>query len=1429
MDENAVAGDVMAEDMVAEDMVVGDVLVGCLPFLLSARSGDALCAQAERLRLFLETSPEVGLVDVAYSLVSHRAHLEHRAAVVAGDRDGLVGCLRALESGGSVDGLVRGVVGRGGRTAFLFSGQGSQWVGMGRELYECFGVFAECLDEVCVELDRYLDVPLRDVLFAVGSGEAGLLDRTRFTQPAIFALEVALFRLIVSFGIEPDYLIGHSIGEISAAHVAGVLGVQDACVLVAARGRLMGQLSCVGAMVAVQASEGEVRDSVAGFGDRLAVAAVNGPEAVVISGDEQALGEWEASFGERGRRLKRLRVSNAFHSGLMDPMLEEFRAIAEGLSFADPEIPIISNVSGEPIASEQARSPAYWVSHARQTVRFYDGVRFLEERGVTRFLELGPGGTLSAIVGESMSEQAESETLITSCLRPHTTGTKTLMSFLCEAYVRGVGVDWGVLFSRGVGGRVELPTYAFQRKRYWLRSGGGLGDAGSLGLSSIEHPLLSTALHLASGGEGWLFTGRLSLQDLSWLGDHVVLDVVVLPGVVFVELALAAAQSIGLGGIEEITLLAPLVLEERGAVQLQLTVSEPDTDGRCELAIYSRVQSSVDDLTDGEQQWTQHATGMLDTADQRVPVELELFAERSWPPEDAEELQTGSFYDRLLEAGYDYGPAFQGLKAAWRHADNIYSEVVLQEDQLPEANSYCIHPALVDAALHIGLSAVLDELGNGEAQIPFTFSGVRLYARGASSLHVHLNNLNNTNRGSSGGHGGGVPSDGDGGVPSVLAVDANGVPVFSIDTVRARPVERGALEAARRGSAQQELYELQWTKLSTASPSNGSALRVAILEPERQQDEHEDGERQHDERKGHEGHEGPERRERQQDEHEDQEREWDGREGWEWVFGELSGLSVERYVGLGGLEGALERGVGLPGYVVVRVGGLVGGVGGGLVGEALLVGVHAVSECVLGLLNAWLAGECFVGARLVFVTEGALVARDGEVPDLVQAPLVGLLRSAHSEHPERFSLIDIDSSQASRDQLYSALVSHESELAIRDGSLYAPRLTRVRVDEGVRVAGLGLEGTVLVSGGTGGLGAVLARHLVVVHGVRRLLLMSRSGLEARGAGDLLEELVGLGCQVDVVACDVTDRAALERVIARVPVEHPISAVVHTAGVIDDGVISSLDSERLRGVMAPKVDGALNLHELTQHLALSEFILFSSSAATLGSPGQGNYAAANAFLDALAYHRRALGLPGLSLALGAWDRATGMTLGLSEADRARWGRLGVLPLSDQQGLELIDVARVVDRGLLLPVRLDSAVLRTQARMGLLPAALSSLVRAPVRRSQDSAGSLARRLAGSPEGDWDAIVLELTLNHVAAVLGHAAVSTVDPQRAFKELGFDSLSAIELRNRLNQATGLALPATLVFDYPTPTAVARYLRSRVEGQRKRASLLRGAGPPRS
>jgi polyketide synthase 12 len=353
-------------------------------------------------------------------------------------------------------------------------------------------------------------------------------------------------------------------------------------------------------------------------------------------------------------------------------------------------------------------------------------------------------------------------------------------------------------------------------------------------------------------------------------------------------------------------------------------------------------------------------------------------------------------------------------------------------------------------------------------------------------------------------------------------------------------------------------------------------------------------------------------------------------------------------------------------------------------------------------------------------------------------------------------------------------------------------------------------GTILITGGTGGLGALLARHLVE-QGARRLLLISRSGLKAHGARELKGALEELGAKVKVAACDVAQAAQLERVIAQIPKAHPLSVVIHTAGVIDDGVISSLDGERLRRVMDPKVAGALNLHELTRGMELSEFILFSSAAGTLGSPGQGNYAAANTFLDALAAARRAEGLPGSSLAWGQWAEASGMTGHLGEGDLARLERSGILALSSEQGLELFDAARAAGQPLLLPVPLDLAVLRAGARLGLLPGVMRGLVRAPARQAAAAGGQLARRLREAPESEWDAIALELVRGQVASVLGHTSAAAVDPQRNFKDAGFDSLAAVELRNRLVQATGLKLPATLIFDHPTPTAVARFLCERV------------------
>jgi polyene macrolide polyketide synthase len=1376
-----------------------------LPFLVSAASEAALAQQAARLGAYLKERPQVDLHGVAGALALDRARLSRRAVVVADDRAGLIEGLGTLERGETAAGLFTAGpgagAGTGGKLAFMFSGQGSQWAGMGAELYGAFPVFADALEEVCGFLDAHLERPLQELMFAAeGSVEAGLLDRTQFTQAALFALEVALFRLVSSFGIKPDFLVGHSIGEIVAAHVAGALSLKDACALVGARGRLMGALPDGGGMAAVMASEREVLEGLSGFEGRLAVAAVNGPEAVVVSGGLDALSEWEGLWA--GRKVTRLRVSHAFHSQLMDPMLDEFTTIVRGLSFGEPSIPIVSNVTGAVLSPEEAGSAEYWARHVREAVRFCDGARSLQAAGVTRFLELGPNGVLSAMAHECLSEELAEEALLVSTLRARKPEVKELLGFLAQAHVHGVEVDWGALLGERPSTHTELPTYAFQRQRFWLDGLGSAGDAGSFGLGAGEHPLLGAALRLAGEEEGWLLTGRVSLRTHPWLADHAVMGQVLMPGAAFVELALAAGERVGTGlFLEELTLERPLLLAGGLAVQLQLSVAEPEEEGRRAIAVYSRPAGAADDGPESEAEWIRHASGFLGEGSPSggpgegavstgpgspggrgasADVEIAGLRDAQWPPAGAEQLDTEFLYDRLAEAGYNYGPAFQGLRSAWRVGDDeLYAEVALEPAQASEAAGFGIHPALLDSMLHVGFLGALDDGRASEVQVPFAFSGVRLLAQGASVLRVRLGR--------------------DGQASSLLALDGSGDPALSIQTLEMRTIDQSQMQAAAP-AGRDALYELRWAPLpDDERGANGSPpIRVAVLGGERAL--------------------------------------------------EAGGVELEHYPNLQGLSDELEHGSAiLPGIVLVDVEAMIGelqlgggaedaedgattdastGAAEGASGEVTMDGgdlaanVHRIAARTLGLLQQWLADERFAETRLVLMTERAVAATDGEAPSLLQGALVGLMRSAQSEHPGRVGLIDLDGDAVAASALYGALTSEEPEVALRGGTLYAPRLGKVVAEDAAPAADV--DGTVLITGGTGGLGALLARHLVSERGVRRLMLASRSGEQAAGAGELGAELRELGCEdVRMVACDVADRARLQELLASIPDAHPLSLVVHTAGVIDDGVIESLTDERLSRVLAPKVDGAVNLHQLA---AEAELILFSSAAATVGSPGQGNYAAANAFLDTLAQYRRAKGLPGASLAWGAWDQASGMTGELSEGDRARLARAGINPLSRELGLELFDLARDSGEALLVPIDLDTSPLRALAKAGMLPAILRGLVRMGTRRASDTKGSLARKLAQAPEAEWDAVIAELVRDHVAGVLGHASAAAVDPLSAFQDLGFDSLAAVELKNRLGQATGLKLPATMIFDHPTPAAVATYLRGVVApGDGQKAALEPG------
>ncbi|MBT2902282.1 type I polyketide synthase, partial [Streptomyces sp. McG3] len=871
------------------------------------------------------------------------------------------------------------------------------------------------------------------------------------------------------------------------------------------------------------------------------------------------------------------------------------------------------------------------------------------------------------------------------------------------------------------------PTYAFQRSHYWLPKAHVSGDAEGLGLSNTGHPLLTAALPMAEGGSVVL-TGRVGRGAQSWVADHQVGGVVLLPGTAFVELAVRAGDEVGCGRVEELTLQAPLILPERGGVRLQVVVEGPDATGGRPVAVHSRPD-------DGDT-WTLHATGLL-TEPGKVPADDAGI----WPPADAERIELTGFYEGLADRGYHYGNAFRGLTSAWRHGSDLLAEVALPEDN--DAASYGIHPALLDAALH---PALLDAAGPDDenVRLPFSFNGVELHASGAAAARVRI-----------------AWAGAD--TVALTLLDAAGHTVASVDGLVSRPV-KGELGAAAGGNT---LFHLDWKQTAdatTAVPAGGG--RWAVLQ-------HTDAD----------------------------------------VPSALKGAAetVDTCADLDELIALMDAGTAVPDTVVLVTAPTTAAVDDGLAGA-----VHRRTADALATAQRWLADERFAGSRLVCVTRGAVSVAGDAVTDLPGAALWGLMRSAQAEHPGRFALVDIDDSVASWDVLAEAVASGHGQLALRTGTRLAPVLAAagsapedapdVRLD----------AGTVLVTGGTGTLGGLVARHLVTRHGVRRLLLTSRRGRDADGAAELVADLTAAGAtHVTVAACDTADHAALADVLAGFGDDNPLSGVVHAAGVTEDGTVGGLTPEQLGRVLRPKVDAAVNLHRLTHHMNLAAFVLFSSFSGVLGSAGQANYASANAFLDALAQHRRALGLPGVSLAWGLWEQSSGITARLDRGDLARGNRAGVRALTTEQALALFDRGLTADRALLVPVALDQRALAARAVTEPVPQLFRDLVRVPARRTaaahagtggQDGP-SLIERLAAVPAEKRDALLLDVVRGHAATVLGHGSPGTVGAETGFLDQGFDSLTAVELRNRLALESGLRLPATVIFDYPTPTALARYL----------------------
>ncbi|MDW4905894.1 type I polyketide synthase [Streptomyces sp. ADMS] len=1613
------------------------------PWPLSARTEPALRDQAARLAETLADRPESHPVhpgDLGHALATTRARLDHRAVVLADDTDRFASLLAEFARGEDPPGVVRGRATAGGRTVFVFPGQGSQWAGMARELLAGSPVFTQRIHQCAEALAPHTDWSLLDVLNdAPGSAS---LDRVDVVQPALWAVMVSLAEVWRAHGVVPDAVIGHSQGEIAAACVSGALSLTDAARVVALRSRALIRLAGTGGMASVALPHDQVRERLAESAGRVHIAAVNGPAATVIAGPAPLLATLVAGWETEGVHARVVPVDYSSHT----PDVESLRAVLLDVlgpvAPRHPEVPLYSTLTGGPLTDDTVMDADYWFRSLRNPVRFQDSVTALVDAGHDLFIECSPHPVLTIALQDAL-EGAGVAGAAVGTLHRRDGGRRRLLTSLAEAYVRGADVDWTSVLPPAGPEFVELPTYAFQRRRYWLAPEPTTGDLARLGVTATGHPLLGAAVDAAADG-GLLLTGRLSTADHPWLSDHVVHDSVLLSGTTLVEFALHAGDRLGGLALDDLVLEAPLALPASGAVDVQFAATGPDDTGRRTLTIHSRP------ATDPLAPWTRHASGALSALPEEAPSPL-----AEWPPPGARPLAPETVYSRLAQAGYHYGPAFRNVRATGHPAEGdgltgeLYAEVELSPDHT-DVTGFTIHPALLDAALHAlvlhGLTA--PDIGDG-LLLPFSFSGVRTHAVEADRVRVRVTPI--------GPH-----------QARLILTDPSGAPVVTVEQVTLRRTPRAALAATADPSAADALFEVTWhpvpadptppepgwavlgpashPSLPTAPTHPGlpallSALDagaavpdvVAVFRPPVPDDEDEPDTVHSAVRASLELVQGWLADERlrasqlvvvtenaafppgpdlaaaavrgllrsAQSEHPGRftlidtgteeagsaalaaalatgETELALRGGtWHtprltatpardtlntpcgsasWHLdtrapGTLDGLALlpddrgtrplgpqeirlsmraagvnfrDAVVALDMVPG--QEGMGLEGAGVVletgsRVDGLLPGdhvmglVTDGSFGPRAVADHRAVVRIPDGwsfvraasvpvvfltayqalvelakvrpgdrvLVHSGAGGVGLAAVRLarhlgaeVFATaspakwdtlRAAGVADDhlassrddgfaetfrrvtgGAGMNVVLNSLTGRLLDASlrllapSGHLVEIGKTDIrDPAEIERRHpgirydVYDLLRTppeHVGRLLTEilglfaQGALTALPVTSRPVQEGPRALRdlaqarhtgkvvLTLppafdepHGTVLITGGTGTLGRLLARHLVTGHGVRHLLLASRRGADADGAGELAAELSALGARVSFATCDTAERAAVARLLESVPPELPLTGIVHAAGVLADSTVGALTVDAVDRVLRPKADAALHLHELTRRRRLSAFVQFSSVVATLGSPGQANYAAANSFLDALAHRRAAEGLPATSLAWGLWEQASGMTGHLSGADRARLSRGGMTALGAAEGLALFDAALATGIAHVLPVRWNRPALSASAGRGELPPVLRGLggLRPPPRRTarreqtDDTGPAWPRRLAALPTERRRDVLAELLVAEVAAVLGYGQDEPVDVNQTFKDLGFDSLAGVELRNRLTAATGLRLSATLVFDRPT------------------------------
>jgi mycoketide-CoA synthase len=914
-----------------------------VPWTISASSEAAVRQLAERLSTFVDDNPDLAPADVAYSLATTRTTLDHRAVVIASDPADLRGGLRALSQGQPSPDVVAGTATTSGRTVFLFPGQGSQWAGMARALRADDAVFREHVDRCAEALAPHVDWSLVDVL-----DDSDALERVDVVQPALFAVMVSLAAVWRSYGVEPDAVVGHSQGEIAAAHVAGALTLADAARVVALRSKALRELPGRGGMASVALPAEQVDPLLSTWDGRLTVAAINGPDTTVVSGDRLALDELAAFCAERDIRFRRLPVDYAAHSPEVEAIRDRLRSDLAAIEPRPASLPLYSTVTAATIDTTRLDAD-YWYRNLRQTVHFDQTTRTLVEDGYRRFVEVSAHPVLTASVEDTVGTTGVVDAVVLGTLRRDDGGVHRFLASAAELFVAGAAVDWPAILPEGR--RVPLPTYPFQHKRYWLEPTTSV-DAAAMGLDSAGHPLLAAEVEVADRDHR-ILTGRLSAAEHPWLADHVVFGTRLLPGTAFAELALHAAARHDARTVRELTLESPLILPEDGAVRIQITVDEPDEEGHRTFSVHSR--------PDGDTQpWNRHATGVITSEEPPEP------AKDAAPPEHAEPIDVSGFYDELADSGYGYGPTFRGVRAAWRTDDAVYADVVLPETA--HTTGFGVHPALLDAALQV----LIPRHDRGSVRMPFSWSGVSLHTTGATRLQVKIKNIGED-------------------AVTVAMADTAGDPVLAVESLVTRPVTAGQL-GTRSGWHHSRLFQMDWVPMLPSTELAGTAPWAVLGED----------------------------------------------------VGDLvslvadSGLTVHRYADPATLADGIDAGA--PGIVLLSCSP---GDDDGLVER-----VHRTTQRTLRSLQEWLADERLSAARFVVLTQRAVAVRPGErVEDLAGAAVHGLVRTAESENPGRFVILDTDGRAESLRAVPSAVASAEPELAIRDGEILLPRLVRAGVPD----------------------------------------------------------------------------------------------------------------------------------------------------------------------------------------------------------------------------------------------------------------------------------------------------------------------------------------------------------------------------------------------